>query len=169
MKITFPKSTIVTGGALHDFYYDMTCVNSQLAITNDDTNVYVENGLTPYVYQVKQILNVGGEVNEYLMAIQADISYLDEDILVGLPNRLDVLGVVKKFKVWFEATSEVYINDAESRVYFLTNPIGTTAAQYLTGTEIVAIEDIAGINADVDTVAQFNQAIGAGGWNRVIF
>lgn len=169
MKITFTKASIKTGGALQSFYYDMTIGTSNLTITSDDTFVYVVDGLTPFVFEVKQILNNGGEVNNYLMAIQADISFLDVDILAGLPNRLDVLGVVKKFKVWFEATSEVYINDAGTRVYFLTNPIGTSEDQYLTGSEIVAIESIVGINADVDTVNQFNTAIAANNWNKVIF
>lgn len=181
MKFTVPTTSIQKGGSLEDFYYDLLIVGrSDLSKISDNGNTIVQGELVLSISQVNQILIAGGEVEQYLMAIKADIALLGDDLPTGLPNQntLDEVGAaeIRKFKNWFDTSAEVWKKDTNDKIYFLTNPVGTSTSQYLLGSEILILFDSFGggtpsvidRNLEVHTIAEFQAEI-ATGWTQVIF
>jgi len=173
MKITIPLSEVVSTGSLKDFYDDLVKIQSESIITNDGSNVYINNGnLILTISQVNSILVAGGEVEGYLMAVRCNIGLLDLDVVAGLPNRytLDVAGSPenRKFKNWFDTSAELYLNDAKTQIYFLTNPVGTSISKYLTGSQIKLISQIPAQSIAIRLVSQFNTDIQTG-WTKIDF
>lgn len=180
MKFTIPTTEIQTGGSLESFYYDLLVGRGDLTRVQDNGTTEVSGDLELTLGHINQILNAGGEVSEYLLAIQADVTLLGDDLPVGLPNRttLDELAAseIRKFKNWFDTSAEVWLKDTNDKIYFLTNPTGMSISKYLTGTEIAVIINSFGggtpsvidRNADVDTIAQFQAEI-VSGWTQIIF
>jgi len=169
MKITIPLSEILSGGSLKDLYDDLIKIQSGLQISNNGTNVYIQGGLTLNLSKLNQIINAGGEVEEYLMSIQIDKSVLAENIPEGLPNRTAVDGTNRTFNGWFDSTADIYINDADDRIYWLTNPVGNSASEYLTASQIAIVYGLSSYSPNVRSVYQFNSDVSAGGWNKVNF
>lgn len=182
MKFIVPTSAIQTGGALESFYYDILVGRSDLNRSEEGSTTILEGDLILTLGQINQILGVGGEVYEYLLAIKSDIGLLGDNLPVGLPNRttLDEMAAaeIRKFKNWFDTTAEVWLLSATRDVfYFLTNPTGRDASKYLTGSEVAIIFNSFGgstptiidRNADVDTITQFQAAIDTGDWEQIEF
>lgn len=180
MKFTVPTTSIQKGGSLEDFYYDLLIGRSDLSKISDNGNTVVQGELVLTVSQVNQILQAGGEVEQYLMAVKADIALLGDDLPGGLPNRttLDEVGAseIRKFKNWFDTSAEVWKKDTDDKIYFLTNTIGTSTNKYLLGSEILILFDSFGgqapsvidRNLEVHTIAEFQAEI-ATDWTQVIF
>lgn len=180
MRFTVPTPAIQKGGSLEDFYYDLLIGRSDLSKISDNGNTIVQGGLVLTVSQVNQILQAGGEVEQYLMAVKSDIALLGNDLPDGLPNRttLDEVGAaeIRKFKNWFDTSAEVWKKDTDDKIYFLTNPIGTSTNKYLLGSEILILFDSFGggspsvidRNLEVHTIAEFQAEI-ATDWTQVIF
>lgn len=180
MKFTVPTLEIQKGGSLEDFYYNLLVGRSDLTKSSINGNTIVEGELVLTVTQVNQILQAGGEVEQYLMAIKADITMLGDDVPEGLPSRttLDELAApeVMKFKNWFDTSAEVWKKDTDDKIYFVTNPIGTSTNKYLKGSEILILFDSFGggtpsvidRNLNVNTIAEFQEETGTG-WTQVIF
>ena len=141
MKAIIPLNEVLSGGSLKDFYDDLIKVRSDREISNDGINVFIESdNLDLTISEQVQILNVGGEIEQYLMAIRADIGLLGTDIPNGIPNQntIDETGnpEVRKFKNWFDTSAELYKKDDETKVYFLTNPLGNSITDYLKASEL---------------------------------
>ena len=175
MKITIPKSEVISSGSLTDFYDDLIKVQSGLTISNDDLNVYIVNGnINLNIGEVAQILNAGGEVEEYLMAIRSDYPLLTDNVPSALPNAETFTAVARNFENWFDSTCELWKKDDNTQIYFLTNPLGTSMSQYLKGSEIKLLFDSFGgatpsvINRHlvVRTITQFNSEVSTG-WTRI--
>jgi len=180
MKFTVPTTSIQTGGTLESFYYDLLVGRSDLTRTASNGNTIVEGDLLLTLGQINQILTAGGEVEEYLLAIKADVAILGDLLPDGLPNRttLDETASVevKAFKNWFDVSAEVWKKDTNDEIYFLSNPIGNSVSKYLKGSEMLIIfssfggatPTVVDRNVDIDTIAQF-QAEVSSGWTQVIF
>ncbi len=180
MKFIVPTISIQKGGSLEDFYYDLLIVRSDLSKIPDDGNTIVQGELVLSVSQVYEILVAGGEVEQYLMAVKADIALFGDDLPDDLPNRntLDEVGAaeIRKFKNWFDTSAEVWRKDTGDKIYFLTNPIGTSINKYLKGNEILILfssfggdsPSVIDRNLEVSTIAEFQEEI-ATGWTQVIF
>lgn len=181
MKIVIPLNEVISTGSLKDFYDDLIKVQSGLTISNDGTNVTIENGnLNLGLGEINQILTAGGEVYGYLLAIQADIALLGDDLPDGLPNRNTLnesaSSEIRKFKNWFDTSAEVWKKDDNTKVYFLSNPIGTSTTKYLTGSQVALIYNSFKIASPlvinraclVRTIAQFNSDV-ATGWTQINF
>lgn len=180
MKFTVPTTAIQKGGALEDFYYDLLVGRSDLTKSATNGSTIVEGELILTVAQVKQILTASGEVEQHLMAVKADIAILGNDVPNGLPSRttLDELAALEiiKFKNWFDTSAEVWKKDTDDKIYFVTNPIGTSINKYLKGSELLILFNSFGgqspsvidRNLNVNTIAEFQTEIGTG-WTQVIF
>lgn len=173
MKAIIPLVAVKSGGSLKDFYDDLIKVQSNNGISNDGINVFIESdSLQLEIAEQLQILNEGGEVEQLLMSVRADISLLGAGIPNGIPNQntIDEIGQpeIRKFKNWFDTSAELYINDAETKVYFLTNPLGNSVTDYLKASELLILNGISASNVEIRTAEQFNTDIQTG-WNKVNF
>jgi len=173
MKATIPLIAVLSGGNLKDFYDDLIKVRSDREISNDDINVFIEsNSLELTIAEQVQILNEGGDVEQLLMSIRADINLLGTDIPNGIPNQNTIdeaaQAEIRKFKNWFDTSAELYLNDAETKVYFLTNPLGNSVSEYLKASELLILAGLVASNLEVRTAEQFNTDIQSG-WSKVNF
>jgi len=145
-KITLPLTAVETGGALNSFYYNKCVLRSDVSKTNDGVNVIATDSFSFSLSEVASILNNGGEVSEYLMAVRAPIALLDVDVPVGLPKRLTLDGtateVAKAFKNWLVPNAEIWVKDDNTEILFYTNPFAGNPSDYLLGSEIKLIFDI---------------------------
>lgn len=175
MKFIVPTQEIQTEGSLKDFYYDLFVGRSDINRRESGDNTIIEGELILTVFQVNQILQAGGEVEQYLMAAKADIALLDDDLPDDLPNR-NAINVIRTFRFWFDSGAEVWKKDIDDEIYFLTNPIGTSMNKYLKGSEILILFNSFGggspsvidRNLEVHTIVEF-QTETATGWTQVIF
>ncbi len=172
MRFTLPLDTIEVGGALHDYYYNLLVGRSDLKRTVSNDIVTVEGDLElslPDLYSIVQ--TGGGEVYEYLISVKSDISLLGEFVSEGLPNRLTLnesaQSEVRAFKNWFENTSTLYKKNDDSEVLFLSNPVGTSPSEYLTGSQIFLLTALTTHSVSVYTISQFNDMIESGDWSLV--
>lgn len=173
MKATIPLNEVLSGGTLKDFYDDLIKVRSDREISNDGVNVVIESpSLKLTITEQVQILQAGGDVEQLLMSVRADIGLLNTDIPEGIPNQntIDELALpeVRKFKNWFDTSAELYINDIETKVYFLTNPLGNSATDYLKASELLILAGLTASSLEVRTSDQFNEDI-LTGWNKINF
>jgi hypothetical protein len=184
MKITMPLAQIVSTGGFTDFYDDLIKVQSDLTITKDDDNVFIVDSMQLTITEINEILSMptsGGEiaeVEEYLMAIRADVDILTDNVPIVLPNSQTFTNIVRTFENWFDSTCELWANAVDiasaTQVYLLTNPLGTTQAQYLKGSEIMVLfnsfggptPSVVDRNLLPRTIAQFNDET-ASGWYRI--
>lgn len=180
MKITILKSECLSTGSLNDFYNDLTKFNSNLVLSYNDTYAYIENGETELsLSEISQILTTGGgEVEEYLMAIRADVDLLTDNVPTSMPNSETFTNTVRTFENWFDSTCELWANAATiaaaNQIYLLTNPLGTTKSKYLKGSEIeILYNSFGGATPSVvdrnllpRTITQFNTET-ASGWTRI--
>lgn len=161
-KVTIPLIAVEIGGTLNSWYYNNCVLRSDVVKTTDDVNATAADSFEFSLADVASILAEGGEVSEYLMAVQSPIALLDTDVPEGLPNRLTLDGtateVAKQFKNWLVPGAEIWVKDDDTEILFYTNPFAGGVSQYLKGSEISIINSIAGTvsiltiaNAELET------------------
>ena len=160
MKITYSLASAEPGGALHTLDWNLD-QNPNLTKTNDGTDKFIENGISLTWQQVLDILADGGvnaEVEEYLLVIKAPKAGLNVDVPAGLPDRdkLTPTGTdVRKINEWLIPNNIWYdgptIADS-TYIYFLTT---TMTGQYLKGSEIKLLDDMANVSILLTTDPEF--------------
>jgi len=192
MKITVPKTAAHYGGNLFELYYKIAVVDGDnITRTQNNGNIILFGDYELTINEILDILNEGGEVEEYLMAIRADIDILGDllpDIenpgatppIVELPNRMTIddegTAEVRAFKYWFGQNCSFWKKDDDTQIYFTTNPVGTSVAQYLKGSQLRALFQAYGGGAPsvvdrnllVRTISDYESEI-ASGWTQIIF
>ena len=192
MKITFPKTEAIYGGALFELYYKIAVVEGDnINKTQDNGTVTLSGDYELTISEIVDILDVGGEVEEYLMAIKADIDILGDELpdiedlgatppVPELPNRItiDSTGTeeIRAFKNWFGQNCSVWKKDDNTKIYFTSNPVGTSVSQYLKGSQLRALfqsyggasPTIVDRNLLVKTITDYEAEIDSG-WTQIIF
>jgi hypothetical protein len=158
-KITIPLTEVITGGTLKNWYYDNCIIRSDVVKTTDTAYAYAED-----------TFDLGGEVEGYLMAVNATINIMSTNVASTLPNyqKLDDLGalIAKEFSDWLVPGAEIWKKDDNTRVIFYTNPFAGNQSEYLKGSEIKIINDISPANIDILTIAEA-EAETASGWTKL--
>lgn len=165
-KIQIPIANVQTGGSLFNWYYNNCIIRSDVSKSTDDNFAYAEDNFNLSIAEVTSILTTGGEVEQYLMAIEADIAILSTNVPSGLPNRLKWDGTVKKFNDWFIPGAEVWKKDDNTKILFYTNPFASNQDKYLKGSEIKAIYEISPALIDVLTITQAQVEVSTG-WTKL--
>lgn len=166
-KLTIPLATVQKGGAFENWYYNNCILRAgQIGLQTDDTNAYAIDSFNLGETQLLALLSNGGEIEEYLMSIHAPYSLLNQDVPVGLPNRLAFDDTVKKFKNWIVKGAEVWIKNDDSEICFYTNPFALNQANYLKGSEIEIIKNIAPSQIDILRTSDV-QVLVETGWTKV--
>lgn len=168
---------IQKGGSLEDFYYNLLIGRDDLQKTSLNGVTTVSGELELSIADVSDILNAGGEVEEYLMALRADKEVLTDDVPNTMPKYQTFSNGAKTVENWFDSSCELWANAATiadaTQVYFLTNPLGTTRTEYLKGSEISDLANNFGYatpvvdrNMVVKTILQFETEVETG-WTRI--
>jgi hypothetical protein len=166
-KLTIPLATVQKGGAFEDWYYNNCLLRSgQVILETDDTNAYAVDTFNLNETQLLALLSNSGDIEEYLMGIHAPYSLLNQDVPVGLPNRLAFDNTVKKFKNWIVKGAEIWIKDDNSEICFYTNPFALNQNNYLKGSEIELIKNIAPGQIDILRISEV-QILVETGWTKV--
>lgn len=192
MKITIPKTSAHYGGNLFELYYKIAVVDGDnITRTQNNGTITLSGDYELTISEILDILNEGGEVEEYLMAIRADIDILGdllpdiEDLgatppIPELPNRMTIdsagTGEVRAFKNWFGQNCSFWKKDDDTQVYFTTNPVGTSVSQYLKGSQLRALfqsyggatPSVVDRNLLVRTLSVYEAEV-ASGWTQIIF
>ena len=124
-KITIPVSSAKIGGPLHDLVYNKAILNSQVSSTDVGSVKTIEASdqiLALTESEIIDILNAGGEVENYLFGIRAPLSSANINVPVGVPLRTNKVGDVKNFKDWFLPSSEVWKNTVLNELIYYNNP-----------------------------------------------
>jgi hypothetical protein len=167
-KLTFPITEILSTGNLCSLYDDLLKYYSGLTEINTDNTKVLQNGFAQLSKtQLNDIVANGGKVEEHLMALRVPASFMNEDVLVDLPNRMNLItGLVKKFQDWFDSTAEIWRSDDNLEYIFFTKPHGNSKTEYLTGEQIRNIWASDNVNIDILTTAQATDEI-ASGWIKL--
>jgi hypothetical protein len=192
MKITIPKIAAHYGGNLFELYYKIAVVDGDnITRTQNNGTITLSGNYELTISEILDILNEGGEIEEYLMAIRADIDILGDllpDIenigatppIEELPNIMTVDNTgteeVRAFKNWFGQNCSFWKKDDNTQIYFTTNPVGTSVAQYLKGSQLRALFQAYGggsptvvdRNLLVRTISDYQLEV-ASGWTQIIF
>lgn len=169
-KIEIPIEEIKQDGSLQKWHYDNAIIRSDVIKTTENGTAKVQGIIDMSIGEVNDILQAGGEVYEYLMAVKAVIAFLDLDVPDPLPNNKTLDGtaqeILKKFSGWLVPGAEIWLKDDNLEILFYTNPFAGNENKYLTGTEIKIIKDINPANIDILTIADA-QALTASGWTKL--
>jgi hypothetical protein len=192
MKITIPKTSAHYGGNLFELYYKIAVVDGDnISRVQNNGTITLSGDYELTISEILDILNEGGEVDEYLMAVRADIDILGdllpdiEDLgatppIPKLPNRMTIdiagAGEVRAFKNWFGQNCSFWKKDDDTQVYFTTNPVGTSVSQYLKGSQLRALfqsygggsPSVVDRNLLVRTLTDYEAEV-ASGWTQIIF
>ena len=162
MKLTVIQSTIQVGGSLHDLFFNKTVGRSDLSGSYINGSAIIDGEIKLSRAELNTILVNGGFVDQYLMCVVADKAILNDNVPISMPKSVDVFGDPKTFKAWFDSSAEIWINAATiaaaTKVYFFSNPIGTTKEQYLTGTQLKELytDFVTSRHLDIITIDDFN-------------
>lgn len=151
MKITYPISAALPGGALHDFDYELR-MNSELTIQKNGSDIEIIDGIVLSISEVATILNNGGEVEDYLMAIKAPIADIVNTVHANMPDRTKPGAsgdVDRNYNDWL-APENVWTTG--THFYFLTQ---TVAGTNLTGSQIRNLHQITDWSALLTTDSEF--------------
>lgn len=169
-KVTLPIAEIEIGGSMQQWHYDNAIIRTDVKKSIVGSDSITEGTLDLALANVAAILGVAGEVEAYLMAVQAPIALLDTDVPAGLPRNTTLDGsaveVPKQFKNWFVLGAEIWKKDDDTQIIFYTNPFAGNVSQYLKGSEISIINDIGG-SVDILTVTAAQAIIDGGGWTKI--
>jgi hypothetical protein len=170
-KITLPTAACKRGQALDVFYHNLVDfkynnnVEIVVSVTND--SVILEGSFDLTIAEIELILASGGEITQMLSAIHVTdwTTFKATSTLTTLPWYLNLIsGTVRTFANWLNQ-GEVWYN-ASNEALFYTNPRSTNAEDYLTGSQIKMITDMA--TAEHITLAAANALIAAGGWTKYV-
>ena len=174
-KIIIPVDSAKNGGNLYTLVDDLSNLNSEVSKTRDNGNLIIDDDTASAEQKLEidaatllSILQEGGQVQEYLMAVRAPNALAMQDVPAGVPYRTNVLGQTRIFLNWFLDGAEVWTENAGNEFIFYTNPAPSLGAQGLTASEIEIIRQLDVANITVLTVAQA-QAVVASGWNKVVW
>ena len=151
MKIVYPISAALPGGALHDFDYELR-MNSDLEITKVSDNVEITGQVPLTIDQAVLVLDNGGNVYDYLMAVKLPIANLTTDVPSTLPDSTKPTASgtePRQFNDWL-APNNVWVND--THFYFLTQTVAKTV---LNGTQIAELATVEGIEYLLTTDTEF--------------
>jgi len=146
-KVIVPKVATDIGGALNAWFFNEAISRSDINKKTSNGSQEIEGDLNLSIGDVGSILDEGGEVYGYLMAIRAPIAILELDVPFGLPKNVYFDGAAKPFRAWFSYGAEAWIKEDQSEIIFYTNPFASNADLYLTGSEIKVIHDLQSVNA----------------------
>jgi len=170
-KIQIPIASVEIGGALQSWYYNNAMLRSDVAKSTDDTYAYATDNFDFAIADIVSILDEGGEVFEYLMAIKAPIALMSTNVPDTLPNylKLDDTGtkVAKEFSDYLVPGVELWKKDTDDFIIFYTNPFAGNESSYLTGSEIKDIDDISPGLIDVMKIIDAQAEIAGGGWTKM--
>jgi len=170
-KITLPIAEIELGGSMQNWHYDNAIIRTDVKKSIVNGDAITEGTLDLSIANVGAVLTAGGEVEAYLMAVQAPLALLDFDVPAGLPRNetLDGSAVIvpKQFKNWFVLGAEIWKKDDDTEIIFYTNPFAGNVSQYLKGSEISIINDIAG-SVNILTIDAAQTIIDGGGWTKIV-
>ena len=168
-KITIPKTETDIGGSMNTWFFNEALSVSNIIKSTESGNQNIEGSINMSIIDVADILDAGGEVKEYLMAIKAPIALLDSDVPDPLPNNKTLDGsaqeILKTFSGWLVPGAEIWLKDDDTEILFYTNPFAGNENSYLTGTEIKIIVDING-SVDALTIADA-EILTASGWTKL--
>ena len=168
-KVKIPLTEVEISGSLQSWYYNNAILRSDVMKSTDSTYAYASDSFQLTISEVGNILNAGGEVEEYLMAVKAPIAIMNTDVPSTLPKyqKLDNTGslVAKKFSDWLVPNAEIWKKDDDTEVIFYTNPFAGNVSSYLKGSEIKVINDL-GATVNIMTVADAQSEV-ASGWTKL--
>jgi len=173
-KIILPISSVQTGGNLKNWFQDRVDVNTELTVNRsngsviiNDINASTEQKIVLTQQELLDILAESGEVEEYLAGIRMPKSFGTTDVPSGLPFRLNVIDVVRKFKDWFLDGAEVWFENSGDELIFYTNPAGGLASisEYLKASEMEIIRQLDTINITILTISEVQSTV-ATGWTK---
>lgn len=169
-KVTLPIAEVELGGSMQQWHYDNAIIRTDVKMSINNGDSITEGTLELTLGNVGSVLAAGGEVESYLMAVQAPLSLLDTDVPAGLPRNTTLNGsaveVSKTFSNWFVKGAEIWKKDDDSEIIFYTNPFAGNVSLYLKGSELSIINDIHA-TVVIETIAQAQAIIDAGGWTKI--
>jgi len=164
--ITIPVVAAQNGGNLYTLVDDLTNLNSEVSRLRQNDDLLIDDIEASVSIEIDEtlllsILAEGGEVEQYLFAVNAPLSLGVTPVPAGVPYRDNAINEVKQFKDWFLFGSELWINNTTSRIIFYSNPLGAQAdiSQYLKGSEVKLIKDVDSANINILTLDEAQAAI----------
>lgn len=150
MKLIIPTVAILNGGdpVIQTLVNDLGNTNSGFTNVKEglnqiisDTTASPANKISMDQETLLKILDVGGDMEEHLMAIRVDNTWAALPITDGLPRRKNAKGQIRNFVDWFIEGSELWLQDVGTGIIFMSNPAGGLAgiSDYLKGSEMEII------------------------------